>query len=186
MVRPVVFPRLSLAAAGRINQIRTMKKELNEQEARYKAEAYCSLTEHCVSEVENKLEQWGVAADVAARIIAHLLKERYVDLARFSAAFVRDKYRFNQWGRIKIGQALRMKQIPADVIAESLAAIDEDEYLEILRSLMAQKRKSVKGRSEYERSVKLMRFAIGRGFEMEAVRRCLKQLGGTDEADDLA
>ena len=46
-------------------------------------------------------------------------------------AFVRDKYRFNQWGRVKISQALRMKKIPADVIAEGLEEIDEREYVEL-------------------------------------------------------
>ncbi len=41
----------------------------------------------------------------------------------FCSAFVRDKYRFNQWGRVKISQALRMNKIPADVIAKGLEEV---------------------------------------------------------------
>ena len=98
----------------------------------------------------------------------------------FCSAFVRDKYRFNQWGRVKICQALRMKKIPADVIAKGLEEVDEREYMEILSGLIEQKRRSVKACTEYERNGKLIRFAVGRGFEMEAVCRCVKQTGEDD------
>lgn len=153
-----------------------MKEELSENEAKYKAEAYCSSMERCVADVEAKLEQWGATPEIKEKVIGHLLKEKYIDQRRFCAAFVRDKYRFNQWGRIKINQALRLKKIPLDVIAAGMEEIDEQEYREILAALIEQKKKSVKARSEYERNTKLIRFAIGKGFEMEAVLRCVKQV----------
>jgi regulatory protein len=152
------------------------EKEKNPESrtARYKAEAYCSTTERCVTEVLAKLPGWGADEHEAAEIIAHLLKERYIDEARYAVAFVRDKYRFNQWGRVKIQQALRMKHLSAEDIATGLEAIDEEEYREGLRQLIAQKRRSVKGASEYERNAKLIRFAVGRGFEMGEILRCVK------------
>jgi regulatory protein len=139
--------------------------------AQYKAEAYCCATERCISEVEAKLPHWGADEHEAAAIIAHLLKERYIDEARYATAFVRDKYRFNQWGRVKIQQALRLKGIATAVIAEALQAIDEDEYLGILRQVLAQKRRGIKGASDYERNGKLIRFALGRGYEMRDIMR---------------
>lgn len=153
-----------------------MKEELSENEAKYKAEAYCSSMERCVADVEAKLEQWGATPEIKEKVIGHLLKEKYIDQRRFCAAFVHDKYRFNQWGRIKINQALRLKKIPSDVIAAGMEEIDEQEYREILAALIEQKKKSVKARSEYERNTKLIRFAVGKGFEMEAVLRCVKQV----------
>ena len=87
-----------------------MKKECSENEVRNKAEAYCSSVERCVSEVEAKLEQWGADNGIKERVIEHLIKEKYIDQQRYCAAFVRDKYRFNQWGRLKIVQALRLKK----------------------------------------------------------------------------
>lgn len=157
-----------------------MKGEISENELRCKAEAYCSSVERCVAEVEAKLSQWGAAPEAVERIVKHLQDEKYIDQKRFCSAFVRDKYRFNQWGRVKIGQALRMKKIPAELIAVGMDEIDEQEYLEILSGLIEQKKKSVKARTEYERNGKLIRFAIGRGFEMEAVCRCVKQAGEDD------
>ena len=75
-----------------------MKGELSENELRYKAEAYCSSMERCVTDVEAKLSQWGATPEVMEKIVRYLQDERYIDQKRFCSAFVRDKYRFNQWG----------------------------------------------------------------------------------------
>ena len=146
-----------------------MKGELSENDLKYKAEAYCSSMERCVADVEAKLSQWGATPEMMEKIVRHLQDERYID-----------QKRFNQWGRVKICQALRMKKIPADVIAKGLEEVDEREYMEILSGLIEQKRRSVKACTEYERNGKLIRFAVGRGFEMEAVCRCVKQTGEDD------
>ena len=95
-----------------------MKKECTVEEARLKAEAYCAMSEHCTDDVCRKLEQWGVPLAEFDSILEHLKKEKYVDDRRYAIAFVRDKYRFNQWGRIKIAQSLRMKQIGSEEIIQ--------------------------------------------------------------------
>ena len=151
-------------------------KEYKEDELKYKAEAYCSTTEHCPAEVMAKLIQWGADGEMSERILAHLQKERYVDSVRFCRAFVRDKYRFARWGRVKIVQALRMKHLSSEEIEAGVAEIDEEEYAKGLRDLLRQKSKSVSGKNEYERNTKLIRFAVGRGFTMGEVLRYVKQI----------
>ena len=96
---------------------------------------------------------------------------------------MRDKYRFNQWGRLKIVQALRMKQLDSAHIQEGLEEIDDQEYFQILGRLLKQKARGVKAASAYERNVKLMRFAAGRGFTMDEIQRVVKQVD-TDEPVD--
>jgi regulatory protein len=81
---------------------------------------------------------------------------------------------------VKIQQALRMKRIRPEDIAAGLEAIDEEEYLENLRQLINQKRRSVKGASDYERNGKLIRFAIGRGYEMRDIMKFIN----SSEYDD--
>ena len=150
-------------------------KEYTEEELKYKAEVYCSAAERCPSEVEKKMLQWGGTAEVVERIMAHLFKERYLDTLRFCRAFVRDKYRFNQWGRMKISQALRMKQLTPEEIESGMEEIDDEEYHSILSHLLKQKSRSIKGGTEYERNTKLIRFAAGRGFLMDEILKHLKQ-----------
>lgn len=150
-------------------------KEYTEEDFRRKAEVYCSKAEHCSSEVREKLRQWGAEPEMAARILVVLQRNRFVDEIRFCRAFVRDKYRFNQWGRVKIVQALRMKQLSSEDIEVGLAEIDEEEYKAVLQTLLAQKAKSIKSGTAYEKNMKLIRFAVGRGFAMSEVLHYVKQ-----------
>ena len=158
-----------------------MKKECTENEARLKAEAYCAVAERCTDDVLHKLEQWGLSASSHELVIEHLKKERYVDDARYAVAYVRDKYRFNQWGRIKIFQALKMKHIDSQSISLALQEIDEEEYLSILTSLLRKKKKSVKANNEYERNGKILRFAASHGYEMDTILHCMEQMENEDE-----
>ena len=108
-----------------------MKKECTKEEARLKAEAYCAMSEHCSDDVCRKLEQWGAPLAAYDSILRYLKKEKFVDDQRYAIAFVRDKYRFNQWGRIKIAQSLRLKHIDSESINLAMEEIDEGEYQEI-------------------------------------------------------
>jgi regulatory protein len=153
---------------------------MNEQDAYNRAAAYCATAERCRAEVAAKLQQWEVAPDAAERILRRLADERFVDDARYSRAFVRDKYRFAKWGKVKIAAALRAKHIDAETAAEAIDTIDEEEYLGILRDLLAAKRRTVSAANEYQLTGKLMRFALGRGYEMKDIRR---HLSAGDEWD---
>ena len=139
----------------------------------YKLTARCSVSEQCLSDIEAKLVKYELPEEEKARILRHLVEEKYIDDRRYAEAFVRDKYRFNKWGRIKIAQGLRMKGIDSESISTAMDAIDETEYLNILRDLIKAKRKSTHGKNDYEINGKLVRFATGRGFEYSAIRQCM-------------
>ena len=150
-----------------------MKKEMTEQEAYLQLAALCAQAEHCQQEMRDKMRRWELDETVQNRIIARLVKERYVDDERYARAFVKDKIRYNKWGRRKVQQALWLKHIDSDIQQRVLDEIDEKEYLDVLRPLLKQKRKSVKAESDYELNQKLVRFALGRGFSFDIIRQCL-------------
>ena len=145
----------------------------------YKLAARCSVSEQCLSDIEAELAKYDLPDEEKTRILRHLVKEKYIDDRRYAEAYVRDKYRFNKWGRIKIAQGLRMKGVDRESIDAAMKAIDQAEYLNILRDLLKAKHKSTRGKSDYEINGKLVRFAIGRGFEYSAIRQCLD--GDIDE-----
>lgn len=161
-------------------------KPISEPEMLHKAAAYCSAAERCIQDVEKKIQAAGLPDDASERIIARLLKERFIDESRFARYFVNDKLRFNKWGRIKIGYELQRKGIPSEIRAEALSQIDEAEYRKILFALLASKKKTTRGKDERDLYVKLLRFAAGRGFEAGETTRCLKQLlGDSGYEEDL-
>ena len=147
--------------------------EISESEAFRKVSAFCSCAEHCRSEVVEKLQRWGIAYKTIDEIIARLVAEKFIDEERYSRAFIRDKYRFDKWGKVKIAQALSLKKIPRFTFQRFLDEIDREEYLAILNGLLASKRKSIRAADEYELNGKLVRFALSRGFEMDDIRCCM-------------
>ena len=146
--------------------------------------ALCAQAEHCQYEMLEKMRRWELPDDAQARVMAKLIKERYVDDERYAQAFVNDKIRYNKWGRRKVEQALWQKRIDEDIRKCVLDAVDDDEYLSVLRPLLKQKRKTIKANSDYELNQKLMRFAVGRGFTFDIIRQCLN-LDNLDNLDSL-
>jgi regulatory protein len=85
--------------------------------------------------------------------------------------------RFNKWGKHKISFELRRKHIPEDLIRLAFDELsDENGFEESLMSLLQIKIKSVKAANDYERKMKLSRFAAGRGFQSEMIKQCLDKL----------
>ena len=150
-----------------------MKKEMTEQEAYLQLAALCAQAEHCQQEMRDKMKRWEIDETVQNRIIARLVKERYIDDERYARAFVKDKIRYNKWGRRKVQQALWQKRIDDDIQRRVLDEIDEKEYLDVLCPLLKQKRKTIKAQSDYELNQKLMRFALSRGFTFDIIRQCI-------------
>ena len=145
----------------------------SEKEAYLTLAALCAQAEHCQWEMLEKMRRWEVPEEAQARVMQRLVKERYVDDERYARAFVKDKIRYNKWGRRKVDQALWQKHIDEDIRKRVLDEVDDDEYLSVLRPLLKQKRKSTKANSDYELNQKLMRFALGRGFTFDIIRQCI-------------
>ena len=148
-------------------------KEMTEQEAYLQLAALCAQAEHCQQEMLDKMKRWGLDDEARQRVTARLVKERYVDDERYARAYVKDKVRYQKWGRRKIQQGLWQKRIDDDIQQRALDDIDDEEYLSVLRPLLKQKRKSTKADSDYELNRKLVRFALGRGFTFDIIRLCL-------------
>ena len=146
------------------------------QEALAKLTALCAGSEQCEYQMREKLEKWGIAPREIDDIISYLYEEKYLDEERFAHAYARDKMRYSQWGRQKIDQHLRMLHVSAAVRREALEALPEEEYTAMLEHVLKVKARSLKAESEYERRGKLIRFALGRGFEMDGIMDALETL----------
>lgn len=145
----------------------------SENEAYLTLAALCAQAEHCQYEMVEKMRRWEVSEEAQARVMQRLVAERYVDDERFARAFVKDKIRYNKWGRRKVEQALWAKHIDGDIRQRVLDEVDDEEYISVLRPLLKQKRKSTKANSDYELNGKLIRFAMGRGFTMDIIKQCI-------------
>ena len=156
-------------------------KQISEEDALLRLTSLCSTAEHCSHEMIEKMQRWQLEDDAQARIMEYLVNEKYIDDERYARFFAKDKIRYNKWGRRKVEQAMWLKHIDGDIQRDVLDDIDDEEYLAVLRPLLKTKRKSVKASSDYEMNMKLIRFAMGRGFTMDIIRQCLDN----DNYDDI-
>ncbi len=141
-----------------------------------KAATYASRCEHCESEVREKLMNWCASREETDEIIAYLIEERYIDNQRYANSYAKDKFRFNHWGKYKIGMMLKSKNIDNEFIEGALGQIEEEEYLEKLEQILRDKLRSLKYSSEYEKKGKLFKFAQSRGFESSAISKVIDNL----------
>ena len=143
------------------------------KEAYQKLTDLCARGEHCQHEMTEKMRRWGVSDEEQAQVMARLIDQRYVDDARYTHAFVYDKIRYSKWGRRKVEQALWTKRIDDHISKPLLDEVDDEEYLKILRPMLKQKRKGIRAKSEYEATMKVIKYALSRGFTMDIIKQCI-------------
>ena len=97
-----------------------------ENEAYLALAALCAQAEHCQYEMLEKMRRWELPEEAQARIMAKLVKERYVDDERYAQAFVKDKIRYNKWGYRKVEQALWQKRIDEEIRNSVLNDVDDE------------------------------------------------------------
>lgn len=157
-----------------------MEKEIDTEQAFKKLAALCSKSEHCSGEMLSKMRLWGMDEEAQAEVMVLLVANKFIDDERYCRFFVNDKIKYNKWGRRKIEQALWQKQMNGDIAQKILDEIDDSEYLSVLKPLLKNKERSIKASNDYERKMKLMKFAVGRGFTIDLIRQCLD---GIDDED---
>ena len=130
-----------------------------------KAMHQCSHREFCCDDIHRKLINWGIEKSDSEKIINILVKENFINKSRYAAAFVKDKFNYNKWGKLKIAAHLKSKHIPDNIIAAALDSIDNETYIKTLKNLITGHVKSVKAKNPYELKAKLLRYGLSKGFE---------------------
>jgi regulatory protein len=153
-----------------------MPPKIAPEQALQRLQRLCSRAEKCVADVRRKLSDWELAPGEAAAIVAQLQAAGFVDERRYAKAFVHDKITLSRWGALKVQKALKNKKINDDIIREALRGVDKLTQEQMLACLLSHKNKSLMADPPAARKAKLLRFALGRGFEYEMSLRAVDEL----------
>lgn len=135
----------------------------------------CSRREYCVEDIRQKaLKALDGNAALAAEVVETLVKEKYVDDLRYASAFARDKSSIQGWGEVKIRYMLSARKVSREVIDQALSEIDTERASSKLQKLLETKYKSL--REDPQCRLKLLRFALGRGYSYDEVNDIVNQL----------
>lgn len=136
----------------------------------------CSKKEYCSKEIMEKLIKWEIQEKDIAKIMDFLYKQKFIDDARFARNYAEDKFRFNHWGKQKITLMLRQKGISQDIIQEALEILVPSHYEDGCLEILRQKLSTLNEPDPYKRKAKLVRFAVGRGFDFDTINKALYKL----------
>lgn len=138
----------------------------SEKELLYKMKLWCDRQERCHSELRTKLYGEGLYGAEVEGFISELISQNYINETRFAQAYVSGKFRIKRWGRIKILQNLRLKQVSVYCIKEGLKEIDEDEYIQTIAALIQKKHYDYRAeKNPYILKNKIAKYVMSRGFE---------------------
>ena len=151
-------------------------KYLTKEQALQKLRHYCSYQERSHYEVIQKLWELSIKKSEHDEIIAALIEEDYLNEERFAVQYAGGKFRMKDWGRKKILYGLREKKVSDYSIKKALAAINEEDYLNTLNKLAAEKYVSLKGEQHLERKKKTIDYLMQKGYEYKLVNKALSYL----------
>jgi regulatory protein len=154
-----------------------VKSPITPEKAWIKAQRYCAFQERSQQEVRDKLYAWGLHHRDVEELLSRLISDNFLKEERFAEAFAGGKFRIKKWGRNKIRQALKIKQVSEPLIRQALAAIPEKEYRITLRKVLGERSTKVKEAHPLKRRQQIAAYAVSRGFEPELVWELL----GEDE-----
>jgi len=149
---------------------------MKKQKALNSMAAMCSKKEYCEFDIREKLKKYSLSEADVTDIIVFLKENKFLDENRFANAYVRDKCKFNNWGKLKIAAMLNSKHIADSIINSALQSIPDKEYEAICLKVLRTKSKSLNEVDKIVKNNKLIKFAMGRGFAYEVIKKQLSIL----------
>lgn len=140
-----------------------------------KLQKYCAYQERCHSEVRDKLFKLKIYGSDQDEIILSLIEEDFLNEERYARSYARGKFRMNHWGKVKIAQGLKAKQISEYCVNAGLSEIDDEEYLQVLTDLADKLREKSPAKNDFEQKQKVIQALLRKGFEYGMIREVLDE-----------
>lgn len=152
------------------------KKVTDKVQARVKAEHFCAYQERSQQEVRTKLYSFELPYADVEELISELIQANFLNEERFARTYALGKFRIKNWGKHKIKQGLKLKQVPEKMINKVLKQLDDQDYSNTLIKLLNKKATLLQEPDTFKRNYKLMQYALGKGYERGLISDVLKEL----------
>lgn len=156
--------------------MRSIVKSYTITEATKKLEGYCAYQERCHKDVVTKLKQMRMIPEAIDQIVTHLIQENYLNEERFSRSFARGKFSIKKWGKKRIVNELKQRDISTFNIKTALQEIGEEQYVATLDKLAKKRLKTIKETNVQKRKRKLADYLLYRGWESDLVYSKIQEL----------
>jgi len=145
------------------------------KEAIQKLEHFCAYQERCHTEVISKLYDLKMTSDEMDAVIVHLIQENFLNETRFACSFARGKHRIKHWGKIRITNELKIRQISSTNITLALKEISAEEYENTFEQLSERCWNTIQEKNSLKKRKKFCDYLLRRGYESNLVYEKLKE-----------
>ena len=152
------------------------KSSASAEEILQKLEYYCSYQERCHVEVQEKLRQFTLSENEKNQIIVQLIEHNFLNEERFARCFARGKFRIKHWGKNRIVNELKQRQISAPNIKCGLTEISDEEYHDTFEKLAQRHWETIKETNVQKKKKKFCDYLLRKGWESNLVYEKLKEL----------
>ncbi len=137
---------------------------------------YCAYRDRSHKEVEDKLKDMRMIPAACEQIIMKLMQEDFLNEERFARSFVRGKFRIKKWGRNKIKQELKLREISVPIIKLALTEIQETDYQNTLFGIAEKKLAIIREPNIFKKRKKLTDHLLRKGYEPPLVYEVVEEL----------
>ncbi|WP_276379574.1 regulatory protein RecX [Flavobacterium sp. H4147] len=148
------------------------------QQALQKLERFCAYQERCHDEVVAKLYTLKMTPDEIDLIVVQLIENNFLNETRFACSFARGKHRIKHWGKIRITNELKMRNISSTNITLALKQISAEEYSDTFENLSERCWNSISEKNNLKKRKKFCDYMLRRGYESNLVYDKVKELEG--------
>ncbi|WP_396196688.1 regulatory protein RecX [Flavobacterium sp.] len=139
-------------------------------------EYYCAYQERCYKEVEEKLYSYAATVSEKEAVLTHLIEQNYINEERFAQSFVRGKHNYKFWGKNRIINELKYRNISSRIIEIALKEIPETTYLSNFHALAEKNWENSTERKGPKKNKKFVDFLLRKGYETHLIFEKLKEL----------
>ncbi|KRB54089.1 regulatory protein RecX [Flavobacterium sp. Root186] len=146
------------------------------KEALQKLERFCAYQERCHDEVVSKLYSLKMTSDEIDSIVVQLIENNFLNETRFACSFARGKHRIKNWGKIRITNELKLRNISSTNIKIALKEISAEEYIETFENLSERCWNNIQEKNNLKKRKKFCDYLLRRGYESNLVYEKVKEL----------
>ncbi len=138
-----------------------------------KADRFIGFKMRTEKEVRDKLKEDEYSPDIIERVIASMLKYKYIDDEAFSLMYAKDCRKLKKWGPQRIKSELFKKGVNENIIDKALSELNIEDTDQIIEGLLEKRIKNTP--IDLKEKQRHFNFLLRRGFNAEDIKRVIEK-----------
>lgn len=108
--------------------------------------------------------------------MVYLIDHNFLNEERFSQSFTRGKHNYKKWGKVRIVNELKSRNISSTIIKIALKEINDSVYLETFEEISLKHWESISETNLLKKRKKFCDYFMRKGWENELIYEKVKEL----------